>query len=262
MTRRLTKRQRETLKKRERDERVRFERRREVRAAEEETARQRHVREQAELEAKRVADRLAEHNIRDGLNWRLADATAGNAAYLCRVLKKAGIPHLRPQEEEEIVEPSGRRRKVKVPLVARAVLIGAETEDHHAKLAAVFPWLAERNPQKDFGRRTNGTEFPWMVDRYHKITSGADDRGNLNYVPATVPEAEVKRFAKNLVGGPPNSPDAIRVGERVRVEDGPFASFPGVVEEVDDGAKTLKVAVSIFGRPTPVMLEQKQVSRL
>jgi transcription termination/antitermination protein NusG len=59
-----------------------------------------------------------------------------------------------------------------------------------------------------------------------------------------------------------SSKPSFKVGEQVRIPDGPFASFGGVIEEIDDARSCTKIAISIFGRPKPVEIELGQVERL
>jgi transcriptional antiterminator NusG len=126
------------------------------------------------------------------------------------------------------------------------------------------------------GRRVNAERkfFPGYVlvkmdmtdEAYHLVKNTPKVTGFLGAQnkPSPISQGEVDRIVNQVQEGVERPRPAIlfQIGEQVRVSDGPFASFNGLVEEVDEEKARLKVAVSIFGRATPVELEYGQVEKV
>ena len=98
-----------------------------------------------------------------------------------------------------------------------------------------------------------------MIKNMQKVTGFLGTAGN----PAPVSDAEISKILGNIKEGSltPEPSLTFEVGEQVKVCEGPFSSFSGLVEEVDEEKSKLKVSVSIFGRPTPIELEYNQVEK-
>ena len=99
-----------------------------------------------------------------------------------------------------------------------------------------------------------------MIKGIKKVSGFLGSRG----MPSPVSDKEIEKILGQIKDGVTQAQTGIEysVGEKVQVIDGPFASFNGLVEDVDEDKSKLKVSVLIFGRPTPVELEYNQVEKV
>ena len=98
-----------------------------------------------------------------------------------------------------------------------------------------------------------------MIKNIKKVSGFLGTKG----APVPVSDDEIEKILGQIKDGiaQPTSGVEYSIGEKVQVIDGPFASFSGLVEDIDEEKLRLKVSVSIFGRPTPVDLEYNQVEK-
>ena len=98
-----------------------------------------------------------------------------------------------------------------------------------------------------------------MIKNIKKVSGFLGSKGT----PVPVSDKAIDKILGQIKDGVAQPKSAIEyvVGEKVQVIDGPFASFVGIVEDIDEEKSRLKVSVSIFGRPTPVDLEYNQVEK-
>ncbi len=165
---------------------------------------------------------------------------------------------------------SGFERKVAQSISEQAVSHGME-ELFEEVLVPVEEVVEVRRGQKVNAERKF---FPGYVlakmemtdESYHLVKNTPKVTGFLGSAgkPTAISEAEADRILRQVQEGieRPKPSVTFEIGEQVRVSDGPFTSFNGYVEDVDEERARLKVAVSIFGRATPVELEYSQVEKV
>lgn len=164
---------------------------------------------------------------------------------------------------------SGYENKVKLSLEERIRSLGFE--EHFEEILIPAETVVEMRK----GERKTSTRkfFPGYIlvkmdlndETWHVVTGTSKVTGFVGggQKPPVIPEHEVKKITDRMEEGveKPKPKVLFDVGETVRVVDGPFLNFTGVVEDVRPERGTLKVMVSIFGRGTPVELEFIQVEK-
>jgi transcription termination/antitermination protein NusG len=172
--------------------------------------------------------------------WYVVHAYSGYENYVKKALEER--IHLEKMEErfgeilvptEEVVElRAGQKRKSERKFFPGYVLVEMEMDDQ--------TWHLVRSTPKVLG-----------------FIGGTSDKP----APITVKEADLILHRVRESGDKPKPKVLFEIGEVVRVIDGPFADFNGVVEEVNYEKSRLRVAVLIFGRSTPVELQFDQVEK-
>jgi len=172
-------------------------------------------------------------------NWYILQTFSGFEQKVAETLKDIIKKQLLEEKIEEVLVPThevtevkrGKRVQVKKKYFPSYVLIKMEmTKDHYH-----------------------------MIKNIQKVTGFLGSTGN----PVPVSEKEINKIMGGIKEGSlaPKTQISFDIGEQVKVSEGPFASFSGLVEEVDEEKSRLKVSVLIFGRPTPIDLEYNQVEK-
>ena len=165
---------------------------------------------------------------------------------------------------------SGYEKKVAASIMEKVKL--KDLEESFEKI--VVPTEEVVEVKKGKKRNAERKFFPGYIlikmimndETYHLVKGLPKVSGFLGHVPgkpSPVPEAEINKILSDIEEGiaKPKPSITFDVGEQVRVTDGPFASFNGLIEEIDEERSRIKVSVSIFGRSTPVELEYTQVEK-
>ena len=174
------------------------------------------------------------------MNWYIVQAYSGFEKKVVEAIKDELKKHKLSEKLEEILVPTHQVTEVKK---------GKRTKKEKKFFPGYVLIKIELNK-----------EIYHMIKNIKRVSGFLGTKG----MPVPVSDKEIEKILGQIKDGvaQPKSGIDYSVGEKVQVVDGPFASFNGMVEEIDEEKLRLKVSVSIFGRPTPVELEYNQVEKV
>lgn len=172
--------------------------------------------------------------------WYIVQAYSGNEAFVVR-------------EINELIEKRDLSNKILEVFVPTETTIEIKNGAKVDKTRNYFPGYV-------FVKMTMEDDLFYLIRNLPKVSGFVGMSGN----PTPISEAEITKIVNKTKESSENPVNNIKyeVGEQVKVIDGPFASFSGSVEDVDENKQKLKVSVVIFGRATPVTLDFMQVERI
>jgi transcriptional antiterminator NusG len=183
-----------------------------------------------------VVEALPRFDVDADRTWYIVRTRPRWASRMAAWLGKArehdgpGIPSFQPRDEIELVRPDGRRQVVRAPILRRLLFVGLYDPDDM------------RAVQSHIG-------YDRMMSRDGRFLTIASD--------------ELQRFADELNGHGEGAQKAaqpkFKQGQSISVSDGPLASHAGTIEAVDRRRAVYRVLVTIFGRETPVELDEGQL---
>ena len=174
------------------------------------------------------------------MNWYIVQAYSGFEKKVAASIKDALLKKKLEANLDEILVPTHQVTEVKK---------GKRTK----KERKYFPGYVLIKSEMD-------NNLYHLIKNLKRVSGFLGSKG----IPVPVSDKEIEKILGQIKDGvaQPKSGIEYSIGEKVQVVDGPFASFSGMVEEIDEEKSRLKVSVSIFGRPTPVDLEYNQVEKV
>ena len=174
------------------------------------------------------------------MNWYIVQAYSGFEKKVVETIKDELKKHKLSEKLQEILVPTHQVTEVKK---------GKRTKKEKKFFPGYVLIKVDLNKQ-----------IYHLIKNLQKVSGflGSSDK------PTPISDNEIKRILGQVSESAVNQKSGIsfEIGEKVKVCDGPFASFTGLIEQIDEEKSRLKVSVSIFGRPTPVDLEYNQVEKV